>query len=115
MATKKNTSTTADGDDELADASVAELDQAANSPQNPKTVVEPEVRGEHVPYQNRNEAVHQSPVTRVDEDLGIGVRDPYPTGNPRPAEDIAHEIRGVPLKEEDDDDGQKARRKSPKR
>jgi hypothetical protein len=112
MATKKkNTSTTADGNDEKADVSKAELKKAANAgaaektKQNPKTEVKAEKRGEHVPHQNFREAVHQSPVTLVDEDLGIGPRDPYPTGNPRPQEDIEAEVRGVvPTKPEDNAD-----------
>jgi hypothetical protein len=64
--------------------------------------IKPEVRGEHVPHANFREAVHQSPVTRTDEDLGIGPRDPYPTGNPRPQEDIDQEVRGVPVRKPED-------------
>ena len=102
MATqKKNTSTTKDGDDEVADVSPKELAKAASAgaaekatPQNPKTEVRPEKRGEHVPSPNFREAVHQSPITRVDEDLGIGVRDPYPTGNPPDPAEAFKRIHG---------------------
>lgn len=97
----KNTSTTADGDDEVSDVSKSELDKAANAgaaqkatPQNPKTKVKAETRGEHVPAENFREAVHQSPVTRVEEDLGIGVRDPYPTGNPPDPREAFHRVHG---------------------
>lgn len=104
-----DTSTSAEGDDDTADATVGELADAANvgaadkaTPQNPKTEITPEVRGEHVAAQNFREAVHQSPVTRVEEDLGIGVRDPYPTGNPPDPREAHYLVHGFYPKENAD-------------
>ena len=73
---------------------------APQTPQNPVTKVKPEKRGEHVPGPNFREAVHQSPVTRIEEDLGIGVRDPYPTGNPPDARETFFLAHGYYPKEE---------------
>ena len=108
-----DTSTTPEGEDDLADATQAELAGAAGTgaeekmtPQDPApSPVEPEVRGEHVKSADFRLAVHQSPVTRVDEDLGIGVRDPYPTGNPPDQREIYHSIHGVYKEDSDDRSG----------
>lgn len=99
---KSDTSTTAEGEDDLADVTKQELAAGANAgaeeklgPQDPlPPPVEPEVRGEHVKSADMRQAVHQSAVTRIEEDLGIGVRDPYPTGNPPDQREIFHSIHG---------------------
>ena len=79
---------------DMSDAANLGADEPAKTPQNPVTEVTPEVRGEHVPAENFREAVHQSPVTRVDEDLGIGPRTPYPTGNPEPERERFFRLNG---------------------
>lgn len=62
--------------------------------QNPDPVELGTYQGGHLPGANVNEAVHQTAVERVEEDLGIGVRDPYPTGNPPDPEDAFQQQHG---------------------
>jgi hypothetical protein len=38
---------------------------------------------------------------RVDEDLGIGPRDPYPQGNPPDEREVYHSIHGVYKEDKD--------------
>jgi len=82
MAKKsRDISTTADGEDDLADVTPQELE---GTPAN----------AAHTSSATFRQDVHQQPVTRVDEDLGIGPRDPYPTGNPPDQREIFHSIHG---------------------
>jgi len=89
MAKKsRDISTTEDGEDDLADSRPQELE---NTPAN----------SAHTSSATFRQDVHQQRVTRVDEDLGIGPRDPYPTGNPPDEREIYHSIHGVYKEDKD--------------
>jgi len=98
MAKKsRDISTTEEGEDDLADSRPQELE---NTPANrtlnaPKTGQPRDAATGHTTSETFRQDVHQQPVTRVDEDLGIGPRDPYPTGNPPDEREIFHSIHGT--------------------
>jgi len=101
MAKKsRDISTTADGEDDLADVTPQELE---GTPAN----------AAHTSSETFRQDVHQQPVVRVDEDLGIGPRDPYPTGSPPDEKEIFHSIHGYYKPEDSDAETRTSRPRRP--
>lgn len=72
-------------DDGLADASPGQLDEVERQrrAQNPDPVEQGTYTSkEHLGESNVNETVAGTKLDRIDEEWGIGPRDPYPTGRP---------------------------------
>jgi hypothetical protein len=94
MATKKkNTSTTADGDDEKADATTEELKDAGNAGAQAKKAPKAKAGKKaqaHVPAEGFRAAVANQPAG----DLNMDPREPYPTGNPPDHKETFHHIHG---------------------
>lgn len=93
MTTKKNTSTTADGDDEKADVSTKELEDAGNAGAQAKTAPKAAAGAKtaaHLPAEDFRAAVVNEPAG----DLNMDPREPYPTGNPPDPKEAFHRIHG---------------------
>jgi hypothetical protein len=90
---KANTSTTAEGEDDLADVDPGELDHAANAGAQTKKAPKAKTRKEnspHIPAEDFRAAVANQPAG----DLNMDPREPYPTGNPPDHRETFHRIHG---------------------
>lgn len=94
---------TEDDSKTTADVSQRDLDRGANRgaqrPAEPNR--EPYAPGEHNDHDFRTRVENTKVVTI--EEQGIGVRDPYPEGNPPDPEDVFEEVHGYPRPPDDED------------
>lgn len=91
-------------DDELADATPNQMNASAQQgAQNPAPAELGTYESkEHLPESNVNEAVAGTKLDRIEEEHGIGPRDPYPTGNP-PDPATGRRSMGLPPLEDEND------------
>lgn len=99
-----------------SDVSQAELNQGASAGAAEKQVMpepnrEPYAPGEHLDHDFRTRVENTKVVTI--EEQGIGVRDPYPEGNPPDPEFVFQELHGYPRPEPTEGEGPQTRAADP--